>query len=265
MTKTKAVTITMIGSAEDRGDVRLADFLEFFWTALRCLRGVDRFVSGKEKLSADYKIVGLRKGSATVQVEPIPYQRAQDYTARIIDTFTDSLDSLTKGKAPPRFDRQLLETFRELAKPLGKRRARAEVKANGKKISITPELEARISQVIGEDILSEGSLGGYLETVNVHGKNEFFIYPTVGGKIECSFPEELLEKVKDGIKRHVNAAGTLRYKKNEVFPYCIDVRSLEIFPPENELPTLESMRGIAPDATGALDSIEFVRRLRGVK
>ena len=57
-------------------------------------------------------------------------------------------------------------------------------------------------------------------------------------------------------------SGTLRYKQNEVFPYQIDVEKIEIHPPEEELPTLASLRGIAPDMTGSLDSVEFVRKLR---
>lgn len=260
--RAKAVTITMVGSPADQGDVRFGDFLEFFGNALRCLRGIDRVVSRKEKLSADYKIVGLRKGSATVQLEPIPYPRAQDYTAQILDTFTEGLEALVKGEAPPHFDRQLLETFRELARPLSRRGARAEIARRGKRIIITSELEARIDHIIGEDILSEGSVGGYLETVNVHGKNEFFIYPSVGGKIECDFPESFLEKVGGAIKHYVSASGTLRYKRNEIFPYRVDVRDLEVFPPESELPTLESLRGAAPEITGELDSATFVRKLR---
>jgi hypothetical protein len=33
-------------------------------------------------------------------------------------------------------------------------------------------------------------------------------------------------------------------------------------PPENELPSILALRGIAPDATGNLKSEDFVRRLR---
>lgn len=261
--KMTEITIKLEGRPEDRGDVRLGDFLEFFGDMLRCLRGVDRLVSDKEKLSADYRITGLRHGGATVVIEPIVYPKAEDRTNEIVKTFTEGLASMQeKGKAPPRFDRPLMESFRALAKPLSKRVARIEVGSPKRKVRITKELETNIDRIIGEDIISEGSAGGYLDVVNVHEKNAFFIYPAIGTRIECFFAEALLERVKNGIKRHVEASGTLRYKTGEVYPYRVDVKDIDVYPPEEELPTLESLRGIAPDITGDLDSVQFIRKLR---
>ncbi len=261
--KPKGITIKLDGSPEDKGDVRLGDFLEFLGDMLRCLRGVDRFVSRKEKLTTDYKITGLSRGSATVMVEPVPYAK-EDHTIEIVETFTEGLVSMQEeGKAPQHFERPLIESFRALAKPLSRRVAKVEIRGAKKKIRITKQLEVNIDAIIGEDITLEGSVGGYLDVINVHDKNAFFIYPVAGPtRVECYFSEELLETVKGGIKRHVNARGTLRYKRNELSPYRVDVENIEIYPPEEQLPTLESLRGVAPEITGEEDSVEFVRRLR---
>ncbi|MGH8003743.1 MAG: hypothetical protein ACRECJ_03345, partial [Limisphaerales bacterium] len=60
----------------------------------------------------------------------------------------------------------------------------------------------------------------------------------------------------------VSVSGTLRYKKREVFPYQIDVKNLDIYPPSKKLPSLNSLRGMAPNVTGGLDSVTFIRKLR---
>ncbi|MFQ5664389.1 MAG: hypothetical protein ACE5HL_11220 [Terriglobia bacterium] len=225
---------------------------------------MDSFVSEKDKPTTYYRIADLRSGSATIEVEAVPARKDEDYAARVVDMFVEGVVWLEeKGKAPPGFDRPLLEAFKELAKPLRRKVDRIELGRGRLKTKISKRIEVNIERIIGEDIVSSGSVSGYLDVVNVHDKNAFFIYPVVGPtKIECYFPDEILEKVKAGIKRHVVAAGTLRYKHNEVFPYRVEVQDLDVFPPEEELPTLESLRGAAPGITGTLDSVEFVRRLR---
>ena len=124
-------------------------------------------------------------------------------------------------------------------------------------------MEANIDSILGEDITSEGSMEGFLELVNVHRQNNFYIYPTITPtRVACIFPLEMLPKVGQGLKRYVSVSGLMRYKKIEVYPHQIDVREIEIYPKENELPSLASLRGMAPNATGNLDAVTFVRRLR---
>jgi hypothetical protein len=125
-------------------------------------------------------------------------------------------------------------------------------------------LKASIDKILGTDITSAGSLTGFLEAVNVHKENKFFIYPPVGPKkVECVFKhDELFEKVREGIEKYVNVVGTLFYKSKGLHPYKIRVEKIEIYPPENKLPSLMSLRGIAPGLTGGKDSVAFVREQR---
>lgn len=260
----RLLSLSLSGRPEDKGDVRLADFTEFLYDTLRCLRAVDRRVTGQQFASADYRITGLKHSSATVEVEPIPYKKAADYTDRIVRTFTEGLAIIIeKAEAPEYFDRPLLENFRQLAKPLSRHVRSIEVRADHRSIAITKQLEVNIDKIIGEDIKSEGSMAGQLDVVNVHDQSMFYIFPVAGpAKIACTFEDEKLEDVKAAIKKYVTVSGTFLYKKNEVFPYQIEVGAIEVHPPEEELPTLASLRGIAPGMTGDLDSVEFIRRLR---
>lgn len=64
------------------------------------------------------------------------------------------------------------------------------------------------------------------------------------------------------VGRRVEVFGTLKYRRGASFPYQIDVTNIEAFPPEDELPDWNDLRGRAPGATGALSSEAFVRELR---
>lgn len=140
------------------------------------------------------------------------------------------------------------------------------ISADGIDIPVTRELEHRIDQIIGPDILAEGTIAGDLETVNVHNRSTFYIYPTVGPKkVLCNFPVHLFEAVKLGLKQYVSVSGKLRYKAREPFPYAIDVTDIEINPPGNELPSLWDLRGIEEHATGDVDSVAFIRAMRDAK
>jgi hypothetical protein len=103
-----------------------------------------------------------------------------------------------------------------------------------------------------------------LEAINVHNRvNKFHIFPSIGPvKVACHFPDEMLADAISAINRYVFVSGQVKYHKRQFFPHAVEVVEMKVYPEERELPTLESLRGIAPDATGELDSVTFVRRIR---
>ena len=81
-------------------------------------------------------------------------------------------------------------------------------------------------------------------------------------KIKCNFPPELCDIAIEGIGRKVCITGEAIYTKNQQFPHIINVKEIDVYPPEIDLPSWNDLLGIAPDATGELLSEEFVRSLR---
>jgi hypothetical protein len=61
----------------------------------------------------------------------------------------------------------------------------------------------------------------------------------------------------------VRVDGTLRYKWLSPYPYAVTATDIEIYPPEDQLPTIMELRGIAPDATEGLKAEEFIEKIRG--
>lgn len=252
------------GGSEDAGRVRFRDLVEFLERFAACLRRVDEAVTGSDKATVYYRVVDMQASSAEVILEALPMRSEYDAVPAILSRIDSALVSILEvGEMPEAFDRELLETFKGLSAPLRRHVRGIEIVRPARRFSITSQFEATIERILGEDLTAVGSVAGFLDAVNVHGVRHFHIYPMVGPtKILCVFSDELLPEVRKGLKRHVNVIGLLRYKKNEVFPHQIDVESLEVFPPAEELPTLRSLRGMAPEATGSLDSVTFVRQLR---
>lgn len=258
------ITVHIKGSSEDAGKVRLMEFMEFLNSLKNCLKKVESNLTGKERSSLYYRIADLRTGSATVSLEAVQREAGPDIAVPVLEKFSDGLNLIQKyGKLPDGFDQEVLETYRKLVVPLKKHVTGIEIKRPDTVTEITIQLETNIEKILGEDITSAGSVMGYLDAVNVHGVNHFYIYPTIGPtKLLCAFPDKLLDSVRKGLKGYVSVSGTLRYKKREIFPYQIDVEDLEIYPPSEKTPSLSSLRGMAPKVTGGLDSVAFVRKLR---
>ncbi len=102
---------------------------------------------------------------------------------------------------------------------------------------------------------------GKLEGINVHGdKSTFIIYdPLTNTKINCTFPDEDLEKAKEALPYRVSVAGTATYNaKGQVTSIKVD--SFRKLRQRKDLPQARDLERI--DFTGGLDPVEYIRRLR---
>lgn len=255
------------GSKADGGKVRINEFQDFLAHVNICLKKIETSISGKP--SAFYRITNLKAKCAIIGIEAVPYKAEKDDTVSIYDRFVESITSIQeKNVLPEWIDNELLEDLKRLTIPLSRNITSIEIRRNGEQFEITKQLEVNIEKVLKEHILaSKGTITGYLDALNVHKDGKFHIYPPIGPtRIYCCFEKELLPKllpkIKKGVKRYVSVIGIMHYRENEAFPTKIDVEDIEIYPPENELPALSSLRGMAPEVTGDLNPVDFVRKLR---
>ena len=123
----------------------------------------------------------------------------------------------------------------------------------------SPTIDARL---VGPTLWSEGSVTGVVERLNVHDKNEFYLYPPLREAVVCTFPEDMFEQVRAAIKRNVTVNGTLSYASDNAFPTKVRVKSLEVHPPNDQLPTMRDLSGSFKDAFGGKTAVEFLRTIR---
>jgi hypothetical protein len=260
----KRLKFRIRGGPEDGGDIRLSDFITQLNAISGLLATLDRSVADSERTSAYYRIVDASHASPmTVTLEAVPYNPEDDYSDVIVDKFYEGLHQIALGSAPEEFDRLILEGYRNIAKGLDKNVTELSFLRDGGEFPVTYDFVQTVDVILGPDEIVSGSLTGALEVINVHGTPQFTIYPVAGPKkVICTFPDDLIDNVIQGLGSMVSVSGLLRYKRRDNFPYAIDITALDIYPPEESLPTVFDLRGIAPDATGGVASEVFIRRLR---
>lgn len=254
------ITLQMEGYASDDGHVTLAVFQRQVEAFASAISRADTLASGGKR-SVRARVVDLTHSSpAAVTVEILPMKPDVDIRANVLGAFgsLNALDTLGDRSRP------LLSAISKLSEPVGRRISSAKLTVGEETIELSQELRHRIEAILEAEESAWGSVDGRLEAINVHdGANVFYIYPVIGPtRVKCLFPSEVRETAVAAVDREARVSGTLKYKAYAQHPYEIEVEELEPLPFEDELPTLASLRGISPDATGGLPSEKFVRQLR---
>lgn len=265
MSATNRITIRLVGTPEEGGDLRIGVLLKKFEALKAALRATDRVISQGEMMF-DYRVVNLSHSSpSTMEVDPVPLEmEAVEDSTLLVDTFFGVLTGVQEsGEIPEGFGYNDLKNFGKL-EPEAKAVPEVVISRNGYDVSLAGDWAKKVDAALGPDQLEIGSVTGMLQQLNVHGKNRrFTIYPTFGEpELSCKFGRELRDTVVQAVDRYVEVSGTLRYKAGSWYPHAIDATAIREFPPESQLPSLDDLFGIAPDATGE-ESVEgFVQRVR---
>lgn len=106
------------------------------------------------------------------------------------------------------------------------------------------------------------SIDGELDVISVRHRPSFVIYEHgTQHRINCSFPDEWMDRVKDYLGFRIIAEGYVRYRGDGVPISLSDPTSLERVndPKENDISVY---RGSLPGIAGGLSSYEYIRQLR---
>ncbi len=265
------ITLRIEGAEPGEERLWLADFLQELGALRTVLTRTEELITGQTVL--DWQIVDLSKNSpATVSIEPVfaPPERKsrtlpEDRSADVVGGFFRYLRLLNASEAPPEMDRATLEAYQEFATPVRQRKLRATL-SNGSEtpVALAPTIDADIEVILAPTQRSEGTVKGRLEFLNIHAQqNVFRIYsPLIPRWVACHFPSKHLEEAKEAIGSKIRVSGEITYRTRDPYPQSIEVDLIEVLPEDWDLPTLLSLRGAAPDATGEMASEDFVRELR---
>jgi hypothetical protein len=262
------ITIELEGIPEDGGDVRLGEFIEELNAIRSALRLTERQVVRSDAQAVDYKIVNLSHSSpATVTIgmtsrDPV----YKDTPRRISRRFTSSLRLVRQGhRYASRLDTRTLEAFQGITAPTKKHIARLKVTGErNHSVHIDQQFERSLARLLEGDESERDEIIGRIERVDIHGKNQFDMYPIIGSpRIRCTAPGRLQKAIFAAIGRTVAVDGWALYRKDSPFPYAMKVEAVgEPMAGDDELPTMADLRGIAPDATGGEKPEDFIRELR---
>lgn len=254
----KQLTVRLVGLDQDQGQVRLHDFTSFCRSLQRCLKRAALAVDPSAK-ETYYRIVDLSAASAVVTLEPVAPTEGNDLSQEAVSLFRDTVSALQDGSAvDQRVTSDDLQVYRELARPLEKKAQAVSVDGCG----LTLQYAANIDKILGSYLPAKGQVTGRLERLNVHDRYEFVLFPAIGKRVVCTFPDVLLDDVRQAIKRTVTVLGKVYYQPDNPMPDRVHVERMELHPLDSDLPTLKELRGMAPGCTGQMTSVEFVRAIR---
>lgn len=250
----RQISVTIEGS-EDGGAPTLTEFLKQLEAVKLALKHTERIVTGTDEPDVYFKIVGLSMASpATIVLEETPVtvngRRKPLPKVAIADRFVATMNQInTRGTVPPHArDLPALEAYRSVGTAM--RSGSVTLASAQRRVELVPEFDQKIDKLIGPDQVFEGSITGVLLAINLHNSTQFAVYPPVGPtKITCTFPHSLRREVISGIDRNVRVVGKLRYKHWSQYPHAITAQEIQVYPPPEELPTLESLYGIAQRET----------------
>ena len=262
MAKDNRITLILEGVPEAEGRIRLNTFLTELQSLSAALGKVSR-EAGEGKPATIYNVEELSYNSP-MRVVVAPAPGSEHIASLVLQRFEAVADAVTAGKKLDSYDAELLEDLRALAKPVGRQLKYATLVINDVQYEMNDAVTQRVDTALAVDEECVGFMEGLLEQINIHGgANTFHIYPDVGPrKVACHFPSALLDDAIYAVGRKVEVSGLMKYRQGASFPHEIAVTGIDSFPPEDELPTWDDLRGRAPDATGQLSGEAFVRELR---
>lgn len=261
--KAREGALTLVVRTAD--DTKAAvDADRFFTAARKWLESLKAFAAEQGE-PVQWRIVGLKKSSAIVQVEPI-----NPITGASVPLIAERWDSGVKAieaefPAPP-FGPQALKAFADFASEAGDNTIIA-VGREGDEYPISAAIQKIVQDMVmalpNEEYEHRGSVRGRLAVLNSwNPKDRWFRLqiPLAPDKpVKCIYGDQnLVRALGEGFEGMVEVIGNLRYRMHEAWPFEAEVDHIRVL---SELP-----RRRLEDLIGALklsnDSVSTVRILR---
>lgn len=111
---------------------------------------------------------------------------------------------------------------------------------------------------------SIGSIEGRLTSISFSNKSQFGLRPHRGNIVPCVFDERLLlDQVTQALRKRVSVFGRV-VRDGDGRPVRVSsVKSIEVLPEDEDLPSVGELFGSMPDLTGRMPTSEWLRRQRG--
>lgn len=225
---------------------RLAESADHF---LGLLREVDQELTEQRGGSFEWVLSGLRLGSLELEAYAEPKTEEVDvfFSRQVFSAVRAGIKVISsQQRRPPHFTDAALTHARRLAESLSDEGVtEIAVRTNGQREIFSRSLVANVEALSRGTVKSIGSVEGRLETVSLHATPYFNVYSALTGRaVRCEFPIEDLERVREALGRRVSVFGVLLSSAETGHKQSLQVEEFTIFPPDEELPTAEDVRGI---------------------
>lgn len=261
--KEHRLVLEIEGIDAEHGAFRLNAFLQQLTNLRALLIYFDRIVSRKFKPTTYYRVTRLSSSSpAQIELTGMPLKDVPNIANQINERFL-SETALIRNKADisDDIDTLTLGAYKKFSIAAGRDFSRVRISFNNTRVDIDEQFNKNLTLILTPQPPCIGSVKGKIEALNLHQTRIFRIYPITGPRsITCYFGTEVLQKVIRAMEENstVRVHGMLVYKGNRPFPAEIKVRDIDIYPPDEKLPHLLDLCGVAPNATMGKSVKDFI-------
>lgn len=208
---------------------------------------IDKTTSDNQKNTVNWIVTAAKSGSYSVTIEGLPKTKEITDSAIVakLRDFKNGLIMLREeAKRPPYFSDKVLKNIKSLI-ALTKKGLPIDLFNEGfGEIKLSNEIALNIEKIIGAIYESYGSVEGILNVLDLRDKPIFKITDSLNYEtIECHFSRDDLEIAKKALEKRVYVYGLI-FSRQDGIRIKINVDEIEIFPSENQLPSIEDIIGI---------------------
>lgn len=238
------ITLEITGSVvtPERFQRALAAFFDI-------LAEVSKTVASEAGERAEWR-VQVKQGSNLIGITPAPGV-SPAVAARVFEAMLGGIERLEREPSEPQaFSERALIGARQLSTTVGvvaEDDTRIRVWGQKEVIPTSRQIAEHVGEVLREAYADDGSVEGELKTVSEACGYRVVIYePIFGRAIRCEVPADLMPLALTLFGRRVTARGSIRYRRDGTIAR-VAVEALIPFPPDDDLPTHEEVRGILRD------------------
>ena len=255
------ISVTVAPPAGSEAGVDAGTYDSFFGDFLTCLRVLEQVVRPRRAPAASFRLVNMHMSEPTIELEPVT--GSPEYAEQVVRSWLSNAQALeAEAEVVPHSDRRVLEAFDRVAAYVTEGKLGSViVRSNGTAVRPGAAMRRAVNRVLGDKLQTHGSFVGRLEYLNTHDQFRCRIYLALGGYITCSFPEELLDEIRNAIRRRVRVSGVLHFTGSDPIPDLIEIEEVEVYPPRDELPTIGGLWGLMPDITNGKSIQQYLAEM----
>ena len=235
--------------------ITLSDLVAASSRVLGILTDVDARTSNEPGGTLDWVIRDLRPGSAILEVYAEPKFKQTDpwVPAEVVRRFKSGIRQVVeRGERPPYFGERAMQQAYELVTILNTNGITSfRVGHNGETVELTPALKKPVKEALEGSYKAIGSIEGRIEGLSAHEPPySCTVYTLVTGEaIRCTFADPaLLSTAYEHFKQRVTLRGVLTSRPNGEVT-SMRVYSIDPFPADDDLPTVDDILGIFANGT----------------
>jgi hypothetical protein len=250
----------------ERGAITVDTLVAALQRTLIVLREVDRTSRGERASRGAWRVEEVWNGSIGVALAP-----SADVPSEVPERLVAGLTLLEeRPELPPWFSESAIHNVQKMGKILrqpgvsGLGLTAVTSAGTETEARLTPEIIEHAAEAFQGTDEASGSVAGVLDVVNLRrGQRTVSLYDAdERHAVRCTFPEDLLETVRQYLGAKVRATGSVT--RNRVGQIAsVKVESLERIEEQGLVPSVAELTGIAPWYTGERTAVEHQRWTRG--